>query len=87
MLLPAVFAIAFVVGAHRGRQQDARRRLPGFLVAFALLVTVNSLGLLPQSSSISPTTSRAGAWWPPIAALGMKTSFKDFSPSAGARSG
>jgi uncharacterized integral membrane protein (TIGR00698 family) len=74
MLLPAVVAISFVF-AHSG-DKGARPTLPPFLIGFAVLVVVNSLGLLPQVLiSLANDVSR---WClvAAIAALGMKTSFK-----------
>src|SRR3984957_7012486 len=47
MLLPVVFAIAFVLARAGGAQRaGAPPALPTFLIAFALLVIVNSIGLL-----------------------------------------
>lgn len=78
MLLPVVFLIAMFLSG--GRTQDRTAPRPGvplFLVGFALLVVVNSLGWLPKpAASLMTDTSR---WFlvTAIAALGMKTSFKD----------
>jgi uncharacterized integral membrane protein (TIGR00698 family) len=76
MLLPAVVAISFVFSRDGGDGKSARPRLPLFLVGFAVLVVVNSLGVLPQVLiSLANDVSR---WClvAAIAALGMKTSFK-----------
>ncbi len=76
MLLPTVFAISFAV-ARRGGGGGARPTLPLFLVGFALLVVANSSGYLPRFSiGLANDVSR---WClvAAIAALGMKTSFKD----------
>ena len=48
MLLPAVFAISFLLRDSGGHGEGARATLPLFLVGFAVLVLVNSFGLLPQ---------------------------------------
>jgi len=74
MLLPAVVAISFVFA--RGGGEGPRPTLPVFLIGFAVLVVVNSLGVLPQALiSLANDVSR---WClvAAIAALGMKTSFK-----------
>ena len=76
MLLPAVFAISFLVARHGGHGEGARATLPLFLVGFAVLVVVNSIGLLPQVAI--GLANEASRWClvAAIAALGMKTSFK-----------
>ena len=53
-----------------------REALPMFLVGFAVLVLINSLGLLPQV--LIDVANEASRWClvAAIAALGMKTSFK-----------
>ncbi|MGA2795436.1 MAG: putative sulfate exporter family transporter [Roseiarcus sp.] len=76
MLLPAVFVITLVVARTGERRTSSQPMLPGFLVAFALLVFVNSFGLLPHFLiNLANDVSR---WClvTAIAALGMKTSFK-----------
>jgi len=75
MLLPAVFTISFLF-ARRGDGEVARPTLPLFLVGFAVLVLLNSFGVVPQVLiSLANDVSR---WClvAAIAALGMKTSFK-----------
>ena len=76
MLLPAVFAISFLYARHRGPGESARATLPMFLVGFAVLVVVNSIGLLPQI--VIGLANDVSRWClvAAIAALGMKTSFK-----------
>jgi uncharacterized membrane protein YadS len=45
MLLPVVFSIAFVISRGvKGDQSGAKAKLPLFLVGFAVLVAMNSLG-------------------------------------------
>src|SRR5208283_2268439 len=48
MLLPVVFAISFLFARRGGDGEAARPTLPLFLVGFALLVLVNSFGVIPQ---------------------------------------
>ncbi|MFV0279705.1 MAG: YeiH family protein [Rhodoblastus sp.] len=77
MLLPVVFGIAFIVSrAAHGRENGAKVIFPYFLVGFAVLVAVNSLGLLPRI--VISTADEASRWClvAAIAALGMKTSFQ-----------
>lgn len=78
MLLPAVMLVSFAFRRGGGAGGDAARPplLPGFLVAFALLVVANSLGLVPEV--VRHGLEEASRWClvTAIAALGMKTSLK-----------
>jgi uncharacterized integral membrane protein (TIGR00698 family) len=76
MLLPTVFAISLVV-AHNGGGKGSRPSLPLFLVGFALLVLANSFGLLPRLAVDFASDVSRWCLVAAIAALGMKTSFKD----------
>jgi uncharacterized integral membrane protein (TIGR00698 family) len=75
MLLPVVFAIA-LAGRGAGGAAVAKAPVPLFLLAFAALVALNSLGLL--SKPVTDAASEVSRWClvTAIAALGMKTSFK-----------
>jgi uncharacterized integral membrane protein (TIGR00698 family) len=77
MLLPAVFAIAFVLARSGAERTGAPPALPGVLIAFALLVLANSFGLLPHF--LVDLANDVSRWClvTAIAALGMKTSFRD----------
>lgn len=78
MLLPVVFIIALVVA--RNASTAASRKaplLPPFLLGFAALVALNSFGLLPKQSIEGATDVSRWCLITAIAALGMKTSFKD----------
>lgn len=77
MLLPAVFAIAFVLSRTGGAAAGAAPRLPAFLLAFAVLVVVNSFGLIPRPVVAGAEDVSRWCLVTAIAALGMKTSFKD----------
>jgi uncharacterized integral membrane protein (TIGR00698 family) len=74
MLLPvvAVVALAFRDGSGGGQKPPV---LPGFLVVFAVLVVINSLGLIPQP--VTEAASSLSRWCLVVAisALGVKTSF------------
>jgi uncharacterized integral membrane protein (TIGR00698 family) len=75
MLLPVVFIIA-VVARRGGGEGAGRLPVPLFLLGFAALVALNSLGLL--SKEVTDWASIVSRWClvTAIAALGMKTSFK-----------
>ncbi len=79
VLLPVVFIIALIVARGAGRVAGARLPLPLFLFGFALLVGLNSTGLLPAAlASFGADLSR---WClvTAIAALGMKTAFRELA--------
>jgi uncharacterized integral membrane protein (TIGR00698 family) len=78
MLLPVVFILAaFVSRGARGRDEYRPPLLPAFLLGFAALVAVNSLGLLVPA--VTGALTEVSRWFlvAAIAALGMKTSFRD----------
>jgi uncharacterized integral membrane protein (TIGR00698 family) len=77
MLLPVVLAIAFVLARSGAAQTGARPALPGFLIVFALLVVANSVGLLARVAIDLANDVSRWCLITAIAALGMKTSFKD----------
>lgn len=79
MLAPVVFAISVVV-ARSAPGAGRRGKIPAppmFLLGFAALVAINSLGVLPKA--VTSAVSSLSSWClvTAIAALGMKTSFKD----------
>jgi uncharacterized integral membrane protein (TIGR00698 family) len=77
MLLPVVFAIAFFAARMApGTAGGAKPTVPLFLVGFAALVIVNSLGWL--SKPVTDAAAEVSRWClvTAIAGLGMKTSFK-----------
>jgi len=75
MLLPAAFTISFLY-ARSGKGESAKATLPIFLVGFAALVVLNSLGLLPKVATDLANDVSRWCLVAAIAALGMKTSFK-----------
>jgi uncharacterized integral membrane protein (TIGR00698 family) len=77
MLAPVVFAISVV--ATRAAQGGGGKipTPPLFLLGFAALVTINSLGFLPKPVVAGATSASSWCLVTAIAALGMKTSFKD----------
>ena len=74
MLLPVVFAISLI--AARGAGKGPRPGLPLFLIGFAALVVLNSLGALPAAVAAGAVEASRWCLVTAIAALGMKTSFK-----------
>jgi uncharacterized integral membrane protein (TIGR00698 family) len=80
MLLPVVFCIAFVVArGAKGGKSGAKVSLPLFLVGFAVLVALNSAGLLSKLATDVANDASRWSLVTAIAALGMKTSFKDLA--------
>ncbi|HWA62787.1 MAG TPA: putative sulfate exporter family transporter [Caulobacteraceae bacterium] len=78
LLLPVVFAIAVIVArGAKGGAGKAKAPVPWFLFGFALLVLLNSLGLLAKPVTEATKTFSSDCLVVAIAALGMKTSFKD----------
>jgi uncharacterized integral membrane protein (TIGR00698 family) len=76
MLLPVVFSISYAAARSQGGAR-ARVSLPLFLFGFAALVVVNSFGLLPKFAISAINDVSRWCLVAAIAALGMKTSFKD----------
>ena len=81
MLLPVVVTLSFVFHAHNTTK--AGRQLPGFLVVFAALVAINSLGLIPAPILLALKTISRWCLVTAIAALGMKTSLKAMAEVGG----
>jgi uncharacterized integral membrane protein (TIGR00698 family) len=74
MLVPVVMSLSFLFRAHT--DSAAGKRLPGFLVVFALLVAVNSTGIIPPVVLDALKSISRWCLVTAIAALGMKTSLK-----------
>ncbi len=79
MLLPVVFLIAFIVTRANGSGSGSRVPLPIFLFGFAALVIVNSTGYLPAMATEQLADVSRWCLVTAIAALGMKTSFKELA--------
>lgn len=77
MLVPAVMVFIFIF-RRRHTQADSGKMplLPGFLVAFVIIVLINSLGWIPQQVGVAFTDLSRWCMITAIAALGVKTSFK-----------
>lgn len=77
MLLPVIMTIVLLM--HRGTASDQGARpplLPWFAVAFALLVVVNSLGLVPREVAASGASLSGWCLVTAIAAIGIKTQLR-----------
>jgi len=81
MLLPVVVALSYVFRAHQVGK--AGRQLPGFLVVFALLVVLNSAGVIPPAVLVILKNVSRWCLVTAIAALGMKTSLKAMADVGG----
>jgi uncharacterized membrane protein YadS len=77
MLLPVVLVIAVLLTHSQGDKRRTATLVPWFLIAFALLVAVNSTGVVPKPAIDAITNVSRWCLVAAIAALGMKTSFKD----------
>lgn len=75
MLLPIVMAVSLAFGG-RGEQGQKPPLLPPFLIAFAVLVGINSTGWVPALVTTGLNDLSRWCLVTAIAALGMKTSLK-----------
>jgi uncharacterized integral membrane protein (TIGR00698 family) len=85
MLLPVVAVVAFAVRrrAAAGAERPRGAPLPGFLLAFAALVAINSLGLLPAPVVEGMNLVSRACLVMAIAAVGLKTSLVDMRAVGG----
>lgn len=81
MLLPVVVALSFMFHSHNDTK--AGRQLPGFLIVFAALVVLNSIGIIPQPALVIIKDVSRWCLVTAIAALGMKTSLKAMADVGG----
>ena len=78
MLMPVVMALAWIYRENSAGTASLKQPLlPSFLAGFAILVIANSLGLVPKQAADAMSTVSRACLVAAIAALGMKTSFKD----------
>ncbi len=81
MLVPVVLVISIVVSKQSGQEKKkgSSVTLPGFLIAFVLIVIVNSSGYVP--SVITDSMVDLSRWCLIVAmvGLGMKASFKELA--------
>lgn len=77
MLVPVVICFILLFRKSERREvQSMTPKLPGFLVAFVLLLIINSLGVIPARVAVSMTDLSRWCLVTAIAALGIKTSFQ-----------
>jgi uncharacterized integral membrane protein (TIGR00698 family) len=77
MLLPVIFVTSLVLRMRSAGQGSGASVLPGFALAFAALVLINSTGLVP--APVQSAASELSRWClvTAIGAIGMKTHLKD----------
>lgn len=78
MLVPVVlaFTLLFRTSAQAAARSARRPLLPSFLVAFVVLVLLNSTGLIPQAVAAAASDLSRWCLVTAIAALGIKTSLQ-----------
>lgn len=77
LLLPTVFVLSLLVAGRRGPDEKALLPVPGFAIAFAVLVGVNSWGILPESVRLPLVDLSRWCLVIAIAAIGLQTSIPE----------
>ncbi len=75
-LVPVVVVISLITHRSRAESPDKRPLLPWFLIAFVVLVIVNSMGWVPSQMHSVLTPVSSWCLLTAVAALGVKTSLK-----------
>ena len=75
-LVPVVVVISLITRRSRAESPDRRPLLPWFLIAFVVLVIVNSMGWVPSAAQSVLTPVSSWCLLTAVAALGVKTSLK-----------
>ena len=75
-LVPVVIVISLITHRSRADAPDKRPLLPWFLIAFVVLVVVNSMNWVPVSVHDALTPVSSWCLLTAVAALGVKTSLK-----------
>jgi len=83
VLTAVILALRFATSETPG----GRPRLPGFVIAFALLAAINSLGVVPPALGEAASTLSRALLVTAIAALGIKTSLKALTAVGGGHIG
>ncbi|MBT9596487.1 MAG: putative sulfate exporter family transporter [Vitreoscilla sp.] len=79
MLLPVIMLAAAMTRARGATDGPRPPLLPGFAVAFALLVAVNSTGIVPPAIQAGASELSRACLVAAIAAIGMKTQLRDLA--------
>ncbi len=75
-LVPVVITISLIMHQRRSAESGKAPLLPWFLVAFVVLVNVNSMGWVPAEAQTLLTPVSSWCLLTAVAALGVKTSLK-----------
>jgi len=75
-LVPVVITISLIMHRRRSPESGNEPLLPWFLIAFVVLVIVNSLGWVPEQAHAALTPVSSWCLLTAVAALGVKTSLK-----------
>jgi uncharacterized integral membrane protein (TIGR00698 family) len=79
-LVPVVLVVSMLLFRGRGAAgREARPGVPGFLVAFVLIVAMNSLGLVPEAAQLVLSDMSRACLVVAIAGLGVQTSFQELA--------
>ena len=78
-LVPVVITISLITHRSRAESPDRRPLLPWFLVAFVVLIIVNSVGWVPMDANTFLTPVSSWCLLTAVAALGVKTSLKSLT--------
>lgn len=81
MLVPVVLIISIVVArkSGKGKKEGANVSLPGFLIAFVIIVIINSSGYVPPMVTSSMVELSRWCLIVAMVGLGMKASFKELA--------
>lgn len=75
MLAPLIFALG-AMASRRRRSGQSKAPLPWFILGFAALVVVNSLGIVPATSKAAIATTTTFLLSTALAAMGLETDLK-----------
>jgi uncharacterized integral membrane protein (TIGR00698 family) len=79
MLLPVVFVVSLAIRLKGGTQGTSTPLLPGFAIAFALLMLLNSTGAVPAPIQHGANDLSRWCLVTAMAAIGMKTQLKEIT--------
>lgn len=77
LLAPVVFIIALIFSQAGASAEASQRAFPIFLIGFAVLMAVNSAGVIPQEARALLTDASRWAFVIAVSALGVRTSLKE----------